>query len=370
MEKTLGGVQVDLSTQIAGINFSNPIMPASGPLTGDDEKMSFLESMGLGGMVTKTISTRAAHVPRPCIVATKSYVLNTELWTEYPVERWRDEFLPRYKENSKIPLLVSLGYTTADLEQLVPVFRDYADAFELSTHYVADDPVLMRTLIKTVKKHTGKPVFLKFDPSVPNPEVMAGVIEEAGGNGIVAMNSLGPGYPLDRFRENSPLGSMNGFGWISGPAIKPLSLALIKRIAAGCSLPIIGVGGISMASDVVEFLMAGASAVQILSAALINGKDIYIKILDELPDVIEELEYTSVSEIIGIASRSNPQERFEKKTPIIDNEKCIGCGLCVKICPYFALVMEDNVVVDESECFGCGLCQSRCPVSAIGGVFH
>lgn len=361
---------MNLSTEFAGIKLSNPIMPASGPLTGDYEKMAFLESMGLGAMVTKTISTKAAEVPRPCIVATNNYVLNTELWTEYSPEKWKNEILPVYKENSKIPLFVSLGYTVKDLEKLVPLFRDYADAFELSTHYVADDPELMRELIKTVKRHTEKPVFLKFDPSIPQPELMANVIEEAGGDGIVMINSLGPAYPLNVFHEKSPLGSENGFGWISGPVIKNLSLAMVKRVAMSCDLPIIGVGGISSARDVVEFVMAGASAVQLLSAALINGKDIYIRILNELPRLIEELGYSSLREIIGIAKNSNSSEHYTKKTPEIDYEKCINCGLCVKVCPYFALIMEDNVKVNKDECFGCGLCQSRCPVSAIGGVLY
>lgn len=361
---------MNLSTELAGIKFANPVMPASGPLTGDCEKMAFLESMGLGGMVTKTISTRAAEVPKPCIVATNNYVLNTELWTEFPPEKWKNEILPAYKENSRIPLLVSLGYTVKDLEELVPIFSEFADAFELSTHYVANDPELMRELIKTVKKHTEKPVFLKFDPSIPEPELMANVIEDAGGDGIVMINSLGPAYPLNVYHGKSPLGSENGFGWISGPVIKNLSLAMVKRVARSCNLPIIGVGGISNARDVIEFIMAGASAVQLLSAALINGKDIYIRILNELPRVIEELGHNSIREMIGIAKNSNSVEHFVKKTPHIDNEKCIHCGLCVKVCPYFALVMEDNVKVNKDECFGCGLCQSRCPVSAIGGVLY
>ncbi|MCD6159956.1 MAG: 4Fe-4S binding protein [Kosmotoga sp.] len=360
---------MDLSVEIAGIKLKNPILPASGPLTGDNRKMLALERLGVGGMVTKTISTKAAEVPRPCIIAGNNYVMNTELWTEFPPEKWENEFLPAYRAESGIPLIVSLGYTVEDLNLLVPRFDGFADGFELSTHYVADDPKLMKQLIKAVKKHTRKPVFLKFDPSVPDPEGMAKTIEEAGGDGIVIMNSLGPAYPLNSKLKRSYLGSEDGFGWISGPVIKPLALAMVKRVAKSTSLPIIGVGGISSALDVIDFLMAGATAVQFLSAALIRGKSIYKRIIDDLPKKLQEIEVHNVREIIGTAKYSNNKASYEKRLPVIDKEKCTLCGLCVDVCPYFALSIKNNaVVVVSEECFGCGLCQSRCPVKAIGGV--
>ncbi|AKI96689.1 4Fe-4S binding protein [Kosmotoga pacifica] len=360
---------MELTVEIAGIKLKNPVLPASGPLTGDDGKMLALEKLGVGGMVTKTISTKAAEVPRPCIIAGNNYVMNTELWTEYPPEKWEEEFLPRYRAKSGLPLIISLGYTVEDLEVLVPRFERFADGFELSTHYVADDPELMKLLIRTVKNHSKKPVFLKFDPSVPDPEGMARTIEEAGGDGIVIMNSLGPAFPLDRKAGKSYLGSENGFGWVSGPVIKPLSLAMVKRVAKSTSLPIIGVGGISSADDIIEFMMAGARAVQLLSAALIRGKSLYKKIVEALPVKLQELGVNNIEEIIGVAKDSNKEASFEKRTPVIDRKRCTLCGLCVDICPYFALSIENNsVVVDTDECFGCGLCQSRCPVKAIGGV--
>ncbi|OAA28439.1 dihydroorotate dehydrogenase [Kosmotoga arenicorallina S304] len=362
---------MDLSVEIAGIKLKNPVMPASGPLTGDDKKMLALERLGVGGMVTKTISSKAAEVPRPCIIAGNNYVMNTELWTEFPPEKWESEFLPAYRAKSNIPLIVSLGYTPDDLNLLVPRFDRFADGFELSTHYVADDPKLMKQLIKAVKIHTDKPVFLKFDPSVPDPEGMAKTIEDAGGDGIVIMNSLGPAYPLDRNARKSFLGSKDGFGWISGPVIKPLSLAMVKRVAKATSLPVIGVGGISSAQDVIEFLMAGAAAVQLLSAALIRGKSVYKRIVDELPEKLKKIGAQTAGEIVGIAKDSNSKASFKRRLPVIDKEKCTLCGLCVDICPYFALTIENNAVaVNQEECFGCGLCQSRCPVKAIGGVLE
>jgi len=193
----------------------------------------------------------------------------------------------------------------------------------------------MKQLIKAVKKHTRKPVFLKFDPSVPDPEGMAKTIEEAGGDGIVIMNSLGPAYPLNSKLKRSYLGSEDGFGWISGPVIKPLALAMVKRVAKSTSLPIIGVGGISSALDVIDFLMAGATAVQFLSAALIRGKSIYKRIIDDLPKKLQEIEVHNVREIIGTAKYSNNKASYEKRLPVIDKEKCTLCGLCVDVCSIY-----------------------------------
>jgi dihydroorotate dehydrogenase subfamily 1 len=357
---------MDLSVSVGHLHLSNPVMPASGPLTGDHRKMLSIASMNVGAMVTKTISTVPAVVPRPCIVATNNYVVNTELWSEYPPERWVEEFLPLFKESSGLPLIVSLGYSPDDLRALVPVFARFADAFELSTHYVADDPALMRTLIQAVKENSDRPVFLKFDPSVPEPELMAKTVEEAGGDGIVAINSLGPVYPYDQRLNGSPMGSTDGFGWLSGPAIKPVALSMIRRIKRSCSLPVIGVGGITSAADVVDFLAAGANAIQLLSGALIKGKTIYSKILADLPEVLERRGFTCAEDAIDSAVQLN--EKTEVRNPVVDDKKCTKCGLCVAICPYFALSMNDKVEVDIQECFGCGLCQSRCPVGAIGGV--
>lgn len=358
---------MDLTTTLFNIKLKNPVMPASGPLTGDDKKMLFIANQGVGAVVTKTISTKAAKVPRPCIISGNNYVINAELWSEFNYDKWIDEFLPAFRSQSDLPLIVSLGYSVEDLKFLVPKFNDFADAFELSTHYVANDPELMSELIRTVKSKTEKPVIIKFDPSVEEPGKMARVIEKAGGDGIAAINSLGPVYPLDLDEKHSPLGSEDGFGWISGPVIKMLSLAMVKKIASSCELPVIGIGGIISAKDVLEYLMAGATAVQLLSGALIRGKSIYKKIISDLPSEIERYGFNSVREAIGI-SNNELEISYAKKTPVIDHERCTLCELCVDVCPYHALSITDKVEVSVDDCFGCGLCQSRCPVKAIGGV--
>ncbi|HCZ06963.1 MAG TPA: dihydroorotate dehydrogenase [Thermotogae bacterium] len=357
---------MDLSVEICGLKFRNPLLPASGPLVGDAEKLLFLYEQGVGGLVTKTISTKAAEVPRPCIYATRDLVINAELWSEYPPEYWKKEVFPKIRDLD-IPVIVSLGYTESDVDILVPMFDENADAFEFSTHYVGKslDPIV--AVVKTARKHTRKPIFMKLSPHMPDPVEFAKVVKEAGADGIVATNSLGPVYVADKKTGKSPLGSTGGYGWISGPVLKPISLAIVRRIAEEVDIPIIGVGGVAKAEDVLDYLESGASAVQMLSAALIFGKQLYGKIVSSLPQVLEKKGYSNVKDAIKRPIRS--QATYQRNLPRVDMEKCTLCRLCEYVCPYFAITVAETVIVNEDACFGCGLCQSRCPVSAIEGVF-
>jgi len=359
----------DLSTQIAGIPLSNPLMPASGPLVGDAKKMKALADFGLGALVSKTISQKGAIVPRPCIYGDKNSIMNAELWSEYPAETWLEDFLPRIKAETSQPLILSAGYTAEDMEVLIPKLDPFADAFEVSTHYVGKDLDVLARTVRTIRSLSTKPFFMKLSPHTPDPVAFAETVMKNGGQGIVAINSLGPTLKIDIKNRSILVGNAQGEVWTSGPVIKPLALALIRRIKD--ALPecvLIGTGGLASAEDVLEFLLAGADAVQMLSAAMLRGKDLYEKILKDLPKTLEKYGFSSIAEVRE--SRLKPvQLRMEAQNPIFDHDRCTHCGLCEKICPYFAIDgSSGRMVVDPAECFGCGLCQSRCPVSAISAV--
>ncbi len=360
---------MDLTTSFNGITLKNPLMPASGPIVGDDEKMLFLESLGLGGMVTKTISTKGAEVPRPCIYGERNYIMNAELWSEHPPEMWLEEILPNMKKHSELPLIISAGYVIEDMEYLIPKLDKYADAFEISTHYVGKDLTTIENIVKTIRKHTEKPLFMKISPHIPDVEGFVKTVKNAGANGIVAINSLGPTIKIDLKKKSVLMGNDEGFMWTSGPAIKNLALAVVYKIKKiDPEMTVIGVGGISNAKDVLEFLMAGADAVQMLSAAMINGKMLYKKIIDDLPKELEKYGFKSIEEVKN-TSLIQEKIRYSPLNPIINESICTKCKLCEKICPYFAIKVEDTVEVNKLKCFGCGLCQSKCPVEAISGVY-
>ncbi len=361
---------MDLSTKIAGIELENPVMPASGPLVGDDEKILYIARLGVGAVVTKTISTRAAQVPRPCIGATQTYAMNAELWSELPPEKWIEHILPRLKEELKVPLVVSVGYTKEDMEELIPKLDEFASAFEVSTHYVGKDLKVIEEIVKTIRERTEKPIFMKLSPHIPDPVEFAKVARDAGANGIVAINSLGPTMKIDPKKRQIVFGGKDGFVWVSGPAIKPLALAMVYKISHEVpDMDVIGVGGIKTADDVIEFLLAGAKAVQLLSSALIHGKDIYKRIVDSLPKALEKYGFSSVSEVIE--TELSFEVSYSPNHPKVDLSKCTFCKICEWVCPYWAIFVkpeEKTVTVLEDKCFGCGLCQTRCPVNAISGV--
>lgn len=359
---------MDLRTNIAGIELKNPLMPASGPLVGSYEKMMAIADFGVGCMVGKTISINGAEVPRPCIIANNNSIMNAELWSEYPLQYWINDILPALQRDLNIPLILSVGYTKEDMEVLIPALDKYCDAFEVSTHYVGKDLSLIGETVRTITNLTEKPVFMKISPHIPDPVAFAKVVQQNGAKGIVAINSLGPTMKIDASKRKVLVGNEIGELWTSGPVIKPTALAIINKIKSAMpDFTVIGVGGIESAEDVVEFLLAGADAVQMLSAAMLMGKDLYQRILIDLPKVLERLDFTSVEHVINTPLEKG-EVRYNPSFPTADKEKCTLCSICQRVCPYFAITVADSVQVDCSKCFGCGLCESRCPVKAITGA--
>jgi len=357
-----------LKTEISGLKLKNPLMPASGPLVGDVEKIAYLLDSGVGAMVTKTISIEAAIVPRPCIISGRNHIMNAELWSEYNMATWRDDFLPKITQlRGDTPLIISVGYSETDMKVLIPALDPFADAFEVSTHYVGKDLGPIEATMRTIRSLTNKPFFMKMSPHMPDPTLFAERVMACGGDGVVIMNSLGPAMTISLEERSVVMGNVNGESWMSGPAIKPIALALISKIKRQVpECQIIGVGGIETAQDVLEFLLAGASAVQMLSAAMLKGRTLYKKLIDDLPNALKQFNFESIESVIHTNLKIDPPV-FEPTVPTFIREKCIKCGKCQENCPYFAISMSksDGITFDIEKCFGCHLCKSICPKNAI-----
>lgn len=356
--------KLNLTTKFDGLEFKNPLMPAAGPLNGDYEKLEFLVEQDLGGIVTKTISKELPKIPKPCIYGDKTFIMNSELWSEHSYETWINDFLPKFMKIKDRPLIVSLGYSKEDMEFLVPKLDKFADAFEISTHYVGTNLEVIKDTVKAIRANTKKPIYMKISPHIPNPEGFARAIKEAGASGVVAINSLGPTMKIDLKTKAIIYSNDSGFVWTSGPAIKPIALATVYKIKqAEPTLTVIGVGGIKTADDVLEFLLAGASAVQMLSAALLTGKDLYAKIIKDLPKALEKYGFNSIEEVINHGLKK--EVVYKRSLPVLDKDKCIDCMLCQKICPYFAIDYPGVITFNPDKCFECGLCIAKCPTGAI-----
>ncbi|MBC8016126.1 MAG: 4Fe-4S binding protein [Sporomusaceae bacterium] len=354
-----------LSVTICGIEFVNPVMPAAGPPVKDGAMCQAAARGGAGGIVTKTISVKAADVPRPCMAEVKGGFLNTELWSELSKEQWLEK---EYKlaQETGLPLLIGLGYTADQISELAPLVAPYAAALELSTHYVGNDISPIIDALKAAKRAVDIPVFMKMSPH-PNIQEIAKAMEDAGADGLVMINSFGPCFGIDLETGLPLMGSKEGYGWLSGAAIKPLALRCIYDAARVVNIPIIGVGGVTNGRDVAEMFMAGASAVQVCTEAILKGPTIYGKIVRELNDFLDSHGYASVEEIKGLTIRKMAEKERNSlvSIPEVDSKKCTLCGLCEISCAYEAISRSKELQIDQEKCFRCGLCVSRCKQKAL-----
>jgi dihydroorotate dehydrogenase subfamily 1 len=320
---------------------------------------------GAGGLVTKTISVNPAQVPLPCMAEIRGGFLNTELWSELPKEQWIET---EYKlvRATGLPVIVGLGYTADQIRELAPLVKPYADALELSTHYVGNDITPILNALKAAKEAVDVPVFMKLSPH-PNIQEIAVALEEAGADALVMINSFGPCLSIDLETGLPLMGSKDGFGWLSGAAIKPLALRCVYEAARVVKIPIFGVGGVSNGRDAAEMFMAGASAVQVCTEAILRGPSVYGKIAKELSDFLDRHGYQSVDEIKGLTIRRMAERGAPKakSAPDVDMERCNLCGLCIISCPYGAITKGEVLTIDKEKCLQCGLCVSRCKLRAL-----
>ena len=293
----------NLNIDILGMKFSNPVFTAAGPGAKDGELCVKAVQGGAGGIVTKTISENPADVPRPCMAKTNSGFLNTELWSELPKEQWVAKEYKRAKE-AGVPMIVSMGYTAEQISKVAPLVKPYADAVELSTHYVGTDIEPIVNAMKAAKAALDCPVFMKMSPHT-DIQSIAKALEDAGADGLVMINSFGPCMAIDIESGYPVMGSKEGYGWLSGSPIRPLAIRNIYDASRVVKIPIIGVGGVTSGRDAAEMLMAGASAVQVCTEAILRGPGVYGKIAKELNEFLDSHGYKDVNEIIGFSHKKS-----------------------------------------------------------------
>ena len=355
----------DLKTVICGMEFPNPVMTAAGPGAKDYDLCRQAAEGGAGGIVTKTISAQAADVPRPCMSVTNSGFLNTEKWSEHSPEHWVEHEYPGIKKLG-LPVIIGIGYTKEQIEKVAPMIKPFADAVEMSVHYVGTSMDPMLDALRAAKKALDVPVFMKMSPHTDITEI-ARACEKNGADGLVMINSVGPCMGIDLETGLPLMGGDTGYGWLTGRAIRPIAIRTIYEVSRAVTIPIIGVGGVADGRDAAEMLMAGAVAVQTCTEAILRGPKIYGKIARQLSDFLDSHGYKSVGEIVGLTAKKLHERKVRDHVvlPVCDTARCTKCGQCRTSCVYEAITINEVLTIDAEKCFGCGLCVTRCKPGAM-----
>lgn len=298
---------MDLSIKLPGLNLKNPIIPASGTFGFGREASKFYDLNILGAIAIKsaTVEKRFGN-PTPRIAETPSGMLNAIGLQNPGVDIIIRDELPWLRQFDTEIIANVAGACEEDYIEVVKRLNDsdVIKVFELNISCpnvkhggiaLGTTPELASNLTKLVKKVSKKPIYVKLSPNVTDIVSIAKAVEDAGADGLVMINTL-LGMRLD-LRTRKPV-LANVTGGLSGPCIKPIALRMIYQVFKQVNIPIIGVGGIESSEDVIEFLLAGASAVEIGTANLVDPF-ICKKIIEDLPDKIKKYGFNNIKEIIG-----------------------------------------------------------------------
>ncbi len=271
--------QPDMRVSIGPLHLQNPVMTASGTFGYGEEYGSLVNLHRLGAIIVKGISLRPRQGnPPPRIAETAAGMLNAIGLENVGLERFLAEKLP-FLEGIETPLIVNiLGDSVDDYQELAARLdgEEKVAALEVNISCpnvrhggvaFGTDPEMAHAVTRAVCGHFSRPVIVKLSPNVTDIAEIAVAVEEAGADALSLINTV-LGMAIDIEAEKPKLA--NVFGGLSGPAIKPIGLRMVWQAAESVSLPIIGIGGITTPEDAIEYLLAGACAIQVGTANFIN----------------------------------------------------------------------------------------------------
>jgi len=268
-----------LAVTVAGIQFQNPVLLAAGTAAYGRELARVIDLDELGGLVTKAVSVEPRHgAPAPRVAEFDGGMINAVGLANPGVAEVREQHLPWLARNlRRAKVLVNVvGNQIEDFGGVVSALDDSAgiSGYELNVscpnvkaggmEFGADDASLT-AVVSRARAATRKPIFVKLSPTLPNIAKTARVAAAAGADGITVVNTL-PGLAIDVETRRPALGF--GTGGVSGPGLLPVGVLATYKVARAVELPVVGVGGISKATDVVQYVIAGASLVAMGTAAM------------------------------------------------------------------------------------------------------
>ena len=299
---------INLETSIGSLTLRNPVLTASGTFGYGEGIADLVDLNKLGGIICKTVTRQPREgnaPPRTC--ETTGGMLNAIGLQNVGVDRFIREKMP-YLRDCGAPVIVNVaGQSSEEFAELCQILSEVEgiSALELNiscpnvAHGLdfATDPQITEDVVAKCREVTALPLWVKLSPNVTNIAHIARAAEQGGADALSVCNTF-IGIAIDVKRCRPRLS--NGTGGLSGPAIKPLALRAVWQCAGAVEIPIIGIGGIATASDAIEFLLAGATAIQVGTATFVQP-DASVKIVQGIECHLEERGLNSISQIIGLA---------------------------------------------------------------------
>jgi dihydroorotate dehydrogenase (NAD+) catalytic subunit len=298
----------DLSVRFAGIELKNPIIAASGTFGYGVEFEDIVHLDRLGGLVVKGLSKEPmTGNPPPRLFETAAGMLNAIGLQNIGAQAFLDEKLPALRARKNVVVFANIfGYTRPDYEHTIEILNqgEGIAAYELNVScpntasggiQFGSDPLLLDEVVRTAKRVAARPLIVKLSPNVTNIAQMAYVAQEAGADALSLVNTF-LAMAIDAETRRPRIANVTA--GLSGPAIKPIALRMVYDAAHAVKIPIIGMGGITTATDVIEFMLAGASAVQVGTASYFDPVATET-LVEELAEYCREHRIEQLADLTG-----------------------------------------------------------------------
>ncbi len=388
----------NLSVDFCGLRFANPFVLAASPSTDDRDMIARGLDAGWAGAVFKTTSvpTEEVSIAYPIMSSLEPGngmvgLHNIDLISERHIDRvaedvrWLKERFPE----SRLALSI-MASQRAEWERLVRQGEEAgADLIEISIScpqgsmlegehntqgwMISQDAQLTEKVTRWVKQAARIPVYAKLSPAVTDIAAIGRAAERAGADALCAIDSVEAivGVDLETLAPMPSVSGASSYGGYSGRAIKPIALRCVANLGRAVSIPISGVGGVYDWRDAVQFILLGATTVQVCTAVMHRGFGIVDSLGEGMSRWMNRHGYTSVHEFVGLSlSRIKDHQDLVHGLNVLSHvnlARCIGCGHCYVACRDGGHVAIDwssdrQPTVDAGRCVGCGLCAQVCPV--------
>ena len=298
---------MNLETTLCGIRLRNPVLAASGTFAYGIEFEKLVDLNALGGFVVKGLSREPIEGnPPPRVYEAEAGMINSIGLQNIGVRAFVAEKLPALAKLRTAVFANVFGYQTSDYVEVVRVLEDHPGiaGYELNVScpntkqggiFFSSDPVLLGEVVTAVGKVARRPVIVKLSPNVSAIEPLA-LAAEASGAGAISLVNTFIALAIDARTRRPRIGA--GFGGLSGPAIKPIALRLVCQAARSVRIPVVGLGGIATGEDAAEFLIAGATAVEIGTATFWDPRS-PLRVAEELAEFLRKEKISDVNQLVG-----------------------------------------------------------------------